>query len=137
MLKLRALFPAVVSVLLLTACPITDPPLPTPYDYVGTWSGTLSDSVGGEGNVTFEVIAQSDLYGGALDGSWTADFGGTANSGILRSDYAYEKTLNASLISSKTPDCVYNLNTARTEKHAPRHLLIFWLYAPTSRARSS
>ena len=122
MLKLRALFPAVVSVLLLTACPISDPPIDPypPYDeaftYLGTWAGTLNDSVGGAGSVTMDVITQGeDYYNGALNGSWKADFGGAASSGILRGTYDYTRTLNVDFISSTTPDCIYNVNATRAE----------------------
>ena len=122
MLKLRALFPAVVSVLLLTACPISDPPIDPypPYDeaftYLGTWTGTLTDSVGGAGAMTVDMITQGeDYYNGVLGGSWNADFGGAASGGILRGTYDYARTLNFDLTSSTTPDCIYNVNAMRTE----------------------
>ncbi len=121
MLKLRALFPAVVSVLLLTACPISDPPIDPypPYDeaftYLGTWTGTLNDSVGGAGDITFNIITESNDYSRVLGGSWTADFGGAANDGILRSQPTYDTLLSALLISSKTPECVYNVEATRTD----------------------
>ena len=89
MLKLRALFPAVICVFLLTACP--QPPVYPPYPpneeaftYLGTWTGTLNDSVGGAGDITFNIITESNDYSRTLGGSWAADFGGVASSGILR-----------------------------------------------------
>ena len=113
--KVRAFFPAVVSVLLLTACPYTPPPLPDPYDYVGTWSGTISDSVGGAGDVTVEVITQSDDYGGTLGGAWRANFGNAASNGIVRGGYDYGNAMRFSLISSATPECFYSVEAARTD----------------------
>ena len=112
---LRAVFPAVVSVLLLTACPYTPPPLPDPYDYVGAWTGTLNDSVGGAGDVAVEVITQSDDYGGALGGSWAAKFGDVASNGILRGGYGYGNAMSLNLVSSAAPDCFYSVEATRTD----------------------
>ena len=116
----RALFPAVVSVLLLTACPGPPidpyPPYEETYSYLGAWSGRISDSVGGTGGVTVEVTSQGeDPYSGSLGGSWTAGFGRANSSGILRGRYEYAGELFFDLISSAAPECVYNVSATRTD----------------------
>ncbi len=84
-----------------------------PFDYVGAWSGTLQDSVGGEANVTINVLTQykdGEFYynGERLGGAWSAMFADGENKGVMRG-YALDRGFDVTLYSERSDICDYDI----------------------------
>jgi hypothetical protein len=118
-MKLPVLSGVIGLSFLLTACPIPPPPPPyeppLSFDYTGQWSGTVLDSVGGEGALGLTILTQSAPYGGALGGTWQGAIAG-GGSGIVRGQLLHSETLSLSLISSATQGCLYNAELSHEEE---------------------
>ena len=84
-----------------------------PFNYVGVWSGTLQDSVGGEASVSSDVLTQykdSDFYysGERLGGSWRATFPDGENKGVMRG-YTLSEGFDLTLYSERSAACDYDI----------------------------
>lgn len=78
MLRVRFVAAALVTLFLMAAC-ASGSGGSSAFSYSGTWSGTMVDSLLGNGTVTM-TIAQS---GSNIGGTWQATFGDANNSGNL------------------------------------------------------
>jgi hypothetical protein len=67
-----------ILVVLLGGC-VSGGSVPTPFNYGGTWSGSIQDSMAGAGTVAL-TMSQS---GGNLFGTWQATFSNGGNGGTL------------------------------------------------------
>lgn len=108
-------FALLVSVPLLTACPFDPyyPPPPLSYDFKGMWSGTLTDSRGGEGTLTLVFNYQTDYTFG---GSWQANFGAAGTQGVFEGrTEPYDSTVSASLYLAELPNCALEIKGGRDE----------------------
>lgn len=113
-LSKRALLTLLLSAALLSACELQDVYLGNePFDYVGAWSGTLQDSVGGEATVSLDVLTQykdRDFYasGERLGGAWQATFPDGDNAGVMRG-YALDQGFGVTLYSERSAACDYDI----------------------------
>jgi hypothetical protein len=105
-------------IVLLPGCFVSYEPVPPEaiYDFKGTWQGTITDSVGGDGQLTVTILYQSTgTYQEAqFGGNWEADFGAKGkSSGILQgTTYDYEN-LNIFLNPSSAISCSLRPSTVR------------------------
>jgi hypothetical protein len=88
------------------------------YDFRGTWTGVIKDSVGGDGTLVVTILYQSStIYQEAqFGGNWEADFGEKGkSSGILQgTTYDYEN-LNVFLSPSAAISCSLRPSTVRND----------------------
>ena len=102
-----------LGMLLLSACERDVYTGNEPFNYIGTWSGTLQDSVGGDATVSIEVLTQykdSSFYtsGERLGGAWQAAFPEGENKGVMRG-YALDTGFDVTLYSEQSAPCDYGI----------------------------
>jgi hypothetical protein len=76
-----------LTTVILTACCTSYTPLPVDaFDFKGTWTGTIQDSVGGQGTLTVTIIFQSsgNYQQATLGGRWEATFPSGKSSGLFQ-----------------------------------------------------
>ena len=102
-----------LSLILLSACQRDVYTGNEPFNYVGAWSGTLQDSVGGEAALSIDISTQykdSDFYysGERLGGAWQATFPDSVNKGIMRG-YTLSEGFDLTLYSERSAACDYDI----------------------------
>ncbi len=105
-----AAFSAALAVLA-SACGSSGPSAPAASDLSGTWSGTVSDAVTGQGTARL-TITQS---GSSLAGTWTTTYANAANnnSGSLTGT-ATGANVTATLIPSSPTACPFTATATRS-----------------------
>jgi hypothetical protein len=105
-MTLKGIIISFTLLFLLTACCTSYEPLPSDaFDFKGNWTGTIQDSVGGQGTLIVSILFQSSgqYREVSLGGRWEADFGEKGKSAGL---------FNGTTFDYETIDGVLNPNTA-------------------------